>query len=235
MWRLQASARTSADAGCLLSASGPCARRAHGSPAHLPPDGANQRLTAVLGHAAGVSKYAEAGACPGPEGFLAVLPDQIVFPVAEKREIVVFHPLDQRAAFGDRLRVQGRRVAFEIVGDFPGPGAHPSPVLHGGAHVEVREQPGVLEYIGDRAAPGWQVVAIAQPGGVAKADDAAGLRVTQPGNTIQQGALAAAAGAEDGGNAAVGQLAIQLQVEPVFAAAGQLQPQAVHARTRQPL
>ena len=35
--------------------------------------------------------------------------------------------------------------------------------------------------------------------------------------------------------AAVGQLAIQLQVEPVFAAAGQLQPQAVHARTRQPL
>ena len=153
----------------------------------------------------------------------------------------------QGATDGHPLALAGGQLCRVVLQQFPQcqPAHH---LLHaraavGGAaaagvlqvlfHIQVRKQAGILEHVRHAPQPGGYKQVRRQPVLFLKTDKAAGFRPPQARDAVQQGALAAAAGAVDGSDAAAGQLAIQLQPETVLAAAVKLQGQVVHARIRQ--
>ena len=64
---------------------------------------------------------------------------QLVLAVAEEREVVVLHPLEQGLGLGDLVGADRRRVLVELGDDLPCTRAHRAPVVDRRPHV--REDP----------------------------------------------------------------------------------------------
>ena len=77
----------------------------------------------------------EARAPERAQPLVAFLPEQIVLPVSEEREVVVADPVEEGASSGELGLVQGRRVRFELREHRPEALPHRLPVLDRGAHV----------------------------------------------------------------------------------------------------
>ncbi len=88
---------------------------------------------------------AEARARHRHEPVLARPAPQPVLAVAEEREVVVLHPLEQRLRLADLAAVAARSCAAECGGRVRGLGAHPAPVAGCRAHVLERAADGGLD------------------------------------------------------------------------------------------
>ena len=69
------------------------------------------------------------------EHVLPLLGSQLVFAVAEKGEVVVVDPLEQRLRLGELVGSDRRRMLVEVRDDLANVPAHRRPVLDRGAHV----------------------------------------------------------------------------------------------------
>ncbi len=74
----------------------------------------------------------------GRQGIAAAAALQPVVAIAEEREVIRFHPFDERARFLNLAARQRRRRAFQFRGERTEPAAHRLPVGHRYAHIVER-------------------------------------------------------------------------------------------------
>ena len=82
-----------------------------------------------------LAQDAEPGGGTAVQRVLAVDRDQVVFAIAEEREVVVADPLEERGGLGEVLDGHGRRLLVQLGDQLVEAVGHQRPVLHRGTDI----------------------------------------------------------------------------------------------------